>query len=297
MHVIILARGSHRAFEQYFPVKVNIMTARNNDTVPLSNRISILMDELMLAIKWDRPCISLAVYQSEYIREDVQSIVKQSLLNQGNAVQNYEVDKAHYDIALDLRDHPGRKQTVFFISGLRWGGGKGHSNAYHALNMHREYLVEERIRSVFWLTKNEARLLPRNAPDFWAFRYNVIEFFDFPSGVVNKSPDPLHKGHGQTVETIHAQLDRNPHDARLQKRIAGLYKKMGCYEDALTHYHSALRINPKEKGLWFEIANIYIKMKQPDSADRILRKVAKMAGNDPETLKKLGQLSLAVQRL
>jgi tetratricopeptide (TPR) repeat protein len=273
------------------------MAARNSDTTSTSNRITMLLDELMLAKKWDRPCISFAVYQSEYVREDIQTILEKSLIENGNTILNYTVEKTHCDVALELRDHPGRAQTIFFISGLRWGGGKGRSNAYHALNMHREYLVEEKIKSVFWLSKNEARFLARHAPDFWAFRSNVIEFFDFPSRFENKPEDSGSIDYKQTVESIQAQLDKNPRDLLLQKRIAGVYKYLGFYEDALLHYYRALRITPKKNNIWLDIADVYIDLGRPDSVARITRKVTKMAGNDTETLERLKSLKLAVQSL
>lgn len=273
------------------------MIAGKTSTASLMDRIAILLDELILAIKWDRPCILYAVYQSEYVKEDVQSFIRQSLKDLGNVALNYEVDKVHNDVALDLHDHPGRKRTVYFITGLSWGGGKGRSNAYHALNMHREYLVEEKIRSIFWLTKNEARLIPRYAPDFWAFRFNVIEFFDFPSKLKGKSTDRTDVDYQQSVEKILAKLEKNPRDILLQKRIARLYNKLGFFEDSLAHYYKALRISPKEINIWFDIADVYMKMDHAESTARILKKVSKMSGKDVTLLKKQKFPSRVVQRI
>jgi len=249
------------------------MATGKNDTISLKDRIAILFDELEMAIKWDRPCILFAVYQSEYIKEEVQSVLQHALRKKGNEALKYAVDKTHYDVALDLRDQAGRKQCVFFISGLSWGGGKGRLNAYHALNMHREYLVEEKIRSIFWLTKREARLLPRHAPDFWAFRYNVIEFLDYPSRPVGKNADSPGVDYQQKVERIRAGLSTNPHDVILHKKIAGLYNKLGFFEDALAHYYRILRISPKEVDIWFDIAEVYKKMDHAENAARILKKI------------------------
>ena len=262
------------------------MTAGKNGIISLTDRIAILFDELEMAIKWDRPCILFAVYQSEYIKEEVQSVLRHSLIKQGNDVLKYIVDKTHYDVALDLRDQPGRKQSVFFVSGLRWGGGKGCSNAYHALNMHREYLVEEKIRSIFWLTKKEARLLPRYAPDFWAFRYNVIEFLDYPSKPMGKKTDPPAVDYRQTVERILARLSKNPDDVVLHKKIASLYNKLGFFEDALAHYYRILRIYPKEINIWLDIAEVYKKMDHADNTARILKKVSRLKDMDIAILKK-----------
>ena len=256
------------------------MTAGITGTPPLNDRIAVLSDELNLSIKWDRPCILLAVYQSEYVRKHVQSTLRQSLHNQENTTLNYQVDKVHFDVALDLRDYPGREHTIFFISGLRWGGGKGRSNAYHALNMHREYLVEEKIRSIFWLTKFEARILPRHAPDFWAFRYHVIEFFDYPSSLSMHSIDPQRANYQESIDGILGKLNTNPHDMDLHSRLARLYQEIGCYEDALVQYYKILRISPNNKNTWLEIAELFAKMKRPDRTNQILKKVASQERND-----------------
>jgi tetratricopeptide (TPR) repeat protein len=249
-----------------------MMIAGNNGMISLTDRIAIVFDELEMAIKWDRPCILFAVYQSEYVKEGVQSVLRHALLEQGNEVLQYRVDKAHNDVALDLRDQAGRKRSVFFISGLRWGGGKGGANAYHALNMHREYLVEENIRSIFWLTKKEARLLPRYAPDFWAFRYIVIEFLDYPSKPTGRTTDPPGVDYQHMVERLLTRLSKAPNDVVLHKKIAGLYIKLGFFEDALAQYYRILRISPKEINTWLEIAEVYKKMDRADNTAHSIEK-------------------------
>lgn len=273
------------------------MTARKKGIISLTDRIAILFDELGMAIKWDRPCILFAVYQSEYIKEEVQSVLRHSLIKQGNDVLKYTVDKTHYDVAIDLRDQAGRNQSVFFISGLRWGGGKGCSKAYHALNMHREYLVEEKIRSIFWLTKKEARLLPRYAPDFWAFRYNVVEFFDYPSKPMGKTSDTPGVDYQQTIERILAKLSKNPHDVVLHNKIANLYNKLGFFEDALAHYYRILRISPKDINIWLDIAEVYKKMDHADNTARILKKVSRLEEIDIAILGKKGTTQPDKKRL
>ena len=105
---------------------------------PLDERVRLLMDELSLAIQWDSACILLAVYQSEITRNKVELSLRQYNEQAGQTVQELRVTKTGYDIPLILRDFHRREGTIFFVSGLQWGGGRGYSNAYRALNMHRE---------------------------------------------------------------------------------------------------------------------------------------------------------------
>ena len=88
-----------------------------------------------------------------------------------------------------LVQSPDHEHTVYFITGLKWGGGKGGYNAYRALNMRREFFIDNQMRIVLWLTKSEAAHLPRHAPDFWAFRHRVVELLDSPSALKKSISD------------------------------------------------------------------------------------------------------------
>ncbi len=144
-------------------------------------RIDLLAGELELALKWDRPSILLAIYASEFVRMEAQQALAERLRAWDVTVTPYTVTgEEDADIPLALARHPDREQTVFFVSGLRWGGGEDGRNTYRALNLRREYFVEHRIRAVFWLTESEAARLPHAAPDFWAFRHRAVEFVEAP---------------------------------------------------------------------------------------------------------------------
>jgi tetratricopeptide (TPR) repeat protein len=148
---------------------------------PFEERVDMLFEELELAVRWQRPSILVAVYASEFVRDEAQAILTRRLSGLGQQVAAFRVEAGNFDVPLALAQNPQREQAVFFVSGLRWGGGKGGFEAYRALNLHREYFVEEKIRAVFWLTLDEAGVLPHHAPDFWAFRHRVIEFLDAPA--------------------------------------------------------------------------------------------------------------------
>ncbi len=145
-------------------------------------RINRLFHELELAVKWNRPSILLAIYASEFVRADAETALTEKLRDLGQKAERYRVTGAeNADIPLNLAQHSAIDQTVFFVSGVQWGDGTDGLNAYRALNIRREYFVDYRIRAVFWLTEREAMMLPRHAPDFWAFRHRVVEFVEAPA--------------------------------------------------------------------------------------------------------------------
>lgn len=144
---------------------------------PFAERVDRLARELELAIRWDRPSILLAVYSSMYVMGDAAAALQARLREGGQQVVWVRVNgEADADIPLRLTEHPQRNGAVFFVSGLQWGG----KTALRALNIRREYFVDQRLRAVFWLTESEAVAIAREAPDFWAFRHRVVEFVEPP---------------------------------------------------------------------------------------------------------------------
>ena len=61
--------------------------------ISFDERVEILAKELELAVKWQRPCILLLVYSSEYVREDVES-----------ALGNYLYDLGQRTVHLRIKD-------------------------------------------------------------------------------------------------------------------------------------------------------------------------------------------------
>lgn len=138
--------------------------------------INSLLEELVLADKWHRPSLLLAVHKSKFGQDRAQAALEQKLKGVGHDVTHIVIDPDHSDVphlaVAAAASHP----TTFFISNLDWGGGADRKDAYRALNIYRELFIDNLLRAVFWLTTNEASTLAHDAPDFWAFRHRVIEF-------------------------------------------------------------------------------------------------------------------------
>ena len=165
--------------------------------------LNILFEEIVLARKWNRPSILLAVHKSRFGQQRAEQALEERLLKVGVQVSRITVDSEHSDIPHMIFAAQPADQTVFFVSNLGWGGGPDRMDAYRALNIYRELFVDHHLRLVLWLTANEATTLARFAPDFWSFRHRVVEFagqriprqIKLPSGVllwdVQNSVDPF----------------------------------------------------------------------------------------------------------
>jgi tetratricopeptide (TPR) repeat protein len=224
---------------------------------PFAERVERLKHELALALRWDRPSILVAVYASAFVRADAEALLEVWLREQGQAVARVQVlgpDDPAADVPRRLREWPERSQTVFFISGLRQGA----PTTWNSLNVRREYLVDDRIRAIFWLTEGEAAELPRRAPDFWAFRHRVVEFVEPPetgravqkarelawAGFEKRLPPGERQARIAFREQVLAELPDTPETAaaraELHYTLGGLYDFGRDYVAALKYLQTAL---------------------------------------------------------
>jgi tetratricopeptide (TPR) repeat protein len=184
---------------------------------PFEDRVDILFHELELATKWQRPSVLLAIYSSDYIREDADIALENRLHNLGQSAYHIKIkNQKSADVSLLISELANFSNVVFFVEGLHWGAGEDDRCAYRTLNKSREFFIENQIRVVFWLTEDEAIDLAHFAPDYWSFRHRVIEFFDSPkSGPV--SPHVLESAWQGEGESAGPAEDL---DAKIALRVA-----------------------------------------------------------------------------
>lgn len=203
--------------------------------------LGALLAELELAIRWDRPSLLLAVYPAESVRQQAEAALEERLRALGQDVNRFQVSPKEFDVARILAQRPDAARSVFFIAGLRWGGGRDGGNAYRALNLRREVFVEHKLRVVFWLTLQEAAELPRRAPDFWAFRHRVVELpVPVPLASGQKSGDPMADATTEDAIALReAMLMALPDVAESQAtrlslllELASLYRQKGAFARA-----------------------------------------------------------------
>lgn len=247
---------------------IGYLMKHSNDNASLQNqsdmffneKLDILYSELSLAVKWQRPSILIAVYLSEIIRTQAQSILSSRLESINQSVIPVRANAKQFDIPLALSQNPERENSVFAVTGLRWGGGNRGFNAYRALNMRREFFVDYKIRAVFWLTNKEARLLPHRAPDFWAFRHTVVEFFEFP---VIKSTSSL---------VNQSTLALLPEDIAARVKLSLEKQAQGRVEEAVNLLKEAVSVHPDDPNVWMVLGNIYLHLGlMEDAVDVFLR--------------------------
>ncbi len=226
---------------------------------PFAEQLSRLTRELDRAVRFDTPLIALALYHSEFVRAEAEAALEDALRGMGQEIERVLISKKRPDLPRYLRDKPNSRNTVYFASGVQFGGGKDGLNGYRALNIRREYFIDYKLRVVFWLTKEEMIGLSRHAPDFWAFRHRSVEFMEEPTAAQIAShqdalPQRQWTNDWQDLESINAkigyrqrlltQLPDTPEStaarADLYYTLATLYRASQQFEQAEAAMEQAL---------------------------------------------------------
>src|SRR5581483_6828921 len=288
---------------------------------PFDERIEILVKELELAIKWQRPCILLVVYSSDYVRADARNVLGNHLIDLGQRVSSLRIKDPETDGVISfLKEFKETATTTFFVDGLRWGHSQ-QSNIYTALNLQREFFIEKRVRVIFWLTQKEIMDLARFAPDFWAYRHRVVEFVESPKAeqVLQQALDSAWQGTGEYTDQFEdtdakislreALLTELPKGEEASSTRANLLLTLGVlnwrkgdYEKADEQLRDALKIARKMQDNWFEaecfnaIALVKTSMERIDDAIDAYKQAIRLAPDQIFAWNNLGNLCAKIGR-
>ncbi|MDO8752762.1 MAG: tetratricopeptide repeat protein [Anaerolineales bacterium] len=241
---------------------------QHSQTDPFDERIEITIEELELAIQWDRPSALLAVYDSEYIRMDAETALENYLVEQRQKVVRIEMDEmSGLDLLAFLQDYPSTPNCVFFISGVT----PDHKSFFPELGHHLDILTNRNIRAVFWITPKMLTELAFNASDFWEYRQRVIEFLDMPNPdhILQTALESAWQGTGEysddfddTEEKINlreAFLTELPENAESTSMRANLMLTLGIlnwrkgnFEKANEFLQNAIKAAVRLEDNWFE---------------------------------------------
>jgi len=174
----------------------------NDIGLPFEDRIDILFQEIELAVKWDRPSILFAIFKSDFIRDEVNTILREKLKNiaqKTHSIKTNHIDQ--FDFLSQISQLPDLSQTVLLIDGFNWECGTAGVRVFKEFNEHREYFIDNNIRAIFWLFENEVSDFAANATECWILRHRVVEFVDVPQQAQGKI---------QSLESLRQSADNSP---------------------------------------------------------------------------------------
>ena len=145
---------------------------------PFEERVEILRRELEMAVKWQMPCIFLAVCSSVNVRDNVQAELENTLKESGQSTSRIHfTDSKDVNPSVFIKKFDNPEHTIFFVGG--WGRADCQQrNPYAFLNSYKDYFVENSLRIVFWLTHDEVMDFAHFAPELWAQRHCLIELVE-----------------------------------------------------------------------------------------------------------------------
>ncbi len=150
-------------------------------SLSFQERIDILFREIELAVRWDRPSILFAIYKSDIIRDEVNSILQEKLNIIDQKTHSIKTTfNSQFDFLEQITLLPDLSKTVLLIDGFNWECGPEGARVFREFNKNREYFVDNNIRAIFWLFENEVSDFAANATECWVLRHRMVEFVDIP---------------------------------------------------------------------------------------------------------------------
>jgi hypothetical protein len=145
--------------------------------IPVEEGVRLMAGDLERGRRFDKAVLLFAVYRAETTRAQAEALLEACLREMG-----FRIERARFPLADEpdwpyrLRFYPPDGDTAIFVYDLR----KAFPEILQYLNYRREVFAEERVRAVFWVMEEEVRRLALEAPDFWAFRTQALEFLEIP---------------------------------------------------------------------------------------------------------------------
>jgi tetratricopeptide (TPR) repeat protein len=145
--------------------------------IPPEEGVRLMAGDLERGHRFGKAVLHFVVYRAESTRARSEALLEARLREIGFRIERVRLPLPEEpDWPYWLHFHPPDGDTVFFVYDLR----KAFPEMLQYLNYRREIFVEQRVQAVFWVLEEEAREIALKAPDFWAFRTQVLEFLEVP---------------------------------------------------------------------------------------------------------------------
>jgi tetratricopeptide (TPR) repeat protein len=281
-------------------------------------RVGTILEELELAIQWNRPSVLLVAYNSEYVRADAETALKNFLIERGQKVVQIQMDETpDMDFISLLQKFQAAEDHIFFIHGFT-----SEQRSFLAkLGNHKDILARKKIRLVIWLTAKGLADLARNAPDIWESRQHVVEFPDMPNPehILQDAVESAWQGTGEYADPFEDTEERiSLHEsvltdlpekaeststrAKLLLTLGILNWRKGDFEKANELLQDAIKAAIRMEDNWFEAecfnAMALVKFAQGKN-DEAIEAYKQAIGIAPEQIfvwNNLGNLCLKIMR-
>lgn len=283
-----------------------------------TSNIGILYDDIRSAGQWKSPSILIAITDDHWVKEKAIRILQKKLSTEtGLHVEVINFAEIEQDRLVAKINSLDSETSVYFAINLLRPQKDTFSEQtyfYRALNMQREAFVEANVRIIFWLSNNEADLLPIASPDFWAFRHQVIKFY---SSRKTSSPhflsrlmvwhDPIkiqdHSPHAilNEIEKKTALLNSTDEIRSVYSDLTKLYWEVDDHENCNLYSTRGLEGEPlphrrENADLWIGRAAVLLRTGNLKRAEEIMDKMQSIFPNDPVMTMNMATLLTATSK-
>ena len=281
-------------------------------------RIEIIWEELKLAIQWNRPSLLLVVYNSEYVRADAETALKNFLIERGQKIVHIQMEETPDTSFISLlRKFQTAEDHIFFIH----GSSPEQRNILAKLGNHKDILTRKKIRIVIWLTAKGLADLARNAPEIWEYRQHLIEFPDTPNSEhtlqdavesawqgTGEYADPFEDTeekismHESALTSLPEKAESTSERAKLLLTLGILNWRNGNFEKADELLQDAIKAAIQLEDNWFEaecfnaIALVKFAQGKNDEAIEAYKQAIEIAPEQILVWNNLGNLCLKIMR-
>ena len=282
--------------------------------------LSLLMDELGLALRWQRPLLGMVVYGSEYVLQDSVSMVENFVFDHDHTVNwIYANAEGSSEVRFWFEQFKDAEDTVYFVDGM--DEVEDVKPLFTILEHYRYLFVEKNVRIVFWLTHKDVEALVLHAPRFWSSRNIFIELEGAPRSetILQKALESTWQGTGEYTsqfddtdekisfrESILTGLPQETESTSMRANMLlalGLLNwRRGDYEKAEELLNSAMNIATHMQDNWFEaecfnaMALLKSSLGKNDEAIDAYKQAIKLAPSQIFAWNNLGNLCLKINR-
>jgi len=155
------------------------MTKELRSSLSLDEKLKKLSREIYLASRWDKPGIFIAVYESALTGAKAVSSLEARLTRQGQSVRHIAPDiDGKNKIVDEITKSNHWDETVFFVMHL---GRSASKTIYQSLDAHSNFFVNNHIRVVYWLAKEDFFHYLQNVPEYWFSQHRLMQLQASPS--------------------------------------------------------------------------------------------------------------------
>lgn len=265
-----------------------------------------LFEELSSAFEWDHPCIIIVISNDFWVKTRAMDALKNKLVSEDGfkVISLNFASHSDEELVRSLKTLPQGK-SIYFATNIIGSNSKGKDTfSYRALNMQRETFIEDKIKIVFWLSEQEAALLPVHAPDFWAFRHRVIIFFDSKPTLNLSMAGSMFLWHADVVELSTEQIKNQVTDllialehessknsieqkTKILSELSKYYWMLGDRHKSQAYSEQGLLLNNSQLAnrdlvnLWISKAADQLCNKKFTESQTIIEKIKSVFSDDP----------------